>query len=255
MEKRAKMELQSILRSGLSRQPAQIAQRAWAGMLDLVYPPFCLVCGAADDHYLCANCVEQICFIQPPYCPKCGFPDESGRCPDCAERDFAFTSARSVGTFDGVLRKAIHALKFGSRIAIADPLADLMALSFPDTRLSGRFDAVVSIPIHRSRMIQRGFNQADELSRRFCDILGLVYEPGVLAKPAETPHQVELPRELRALNLRGAFEVIRPDAVSGRRLLLVDDVFTTGSTLHEAAQTLLASGCAAVYAYTLARSV
>lgn len=233
----------------------RIARDAWAGLLDLVYPPHCLVCGAADDGYLCAACIEKIDFIEPPFCPRCGLPGDPGRCLDCGDREFAFEFARSVGAFDGVLRKAIHALKYGPHIAMADPLAGLMARSFADTRLAGKFDLVTAVPIHGSRVSERGFNQADELARRLCARLGLVYAPDVLVKPRPSRRQVELPHDLRTANIRGAFAAPRPAAVTGERVLLVDDVFTTGSTLDEAAKTLLAAGCAEVYAYTVARSV
>lgn len=253
--KRASVETDSTLWRWLAERPGRMARDVWAGLLDLVYPPHCLVCGAADDGYLCAACIEKIDFIEPPFCPVCGLPGDPGRCFDCGDRQFEFEFARSVGTFDGVLRKAIHALKYGSHIAMAGPLADLMARSFADTRLAGRFDFVTAIPIHRSRVLERGFNQADELARRLCDRLGLVYAPGVLVKPWPGKRQVELPHDLRTANMRGAFAAPRPAAVTGKRVLLVDDVFTTGSTLDEAAKTLLAAGCAEVYAYTVARSV
>ena len=80
--------------------------------MDLIYPPFCLVCAAAGPEYLCAKCIEQIDVIEPPYCRKCGLPCENPLCYDCREREFAFERACSVGTFDGVLRQAILALKY-----------------------------------------------------------------------------------------------------------------------------------------------
>ncbi len=140
----------------------------YSGLMDLVYPPFCLVCETAGPDYLCPKCIEQIDVIDPPYCRKCGLPCETSLCYDCREREFAFECARSVGTFDGVLRQGIHALKYKHYVVIADPLGELMARHFPSTHLAGQVDVVVPIPIHRSRLIERGFNQAEELSRRLC---------------------------------------------------------------------------------------
>mgnify|MGYP001576399541 CR=1 FL=1 len=233
----------------------EVGRGICTGLLDLIYPPHCLVCGEAGDDYLCAECVESIIFIEPPYCRKCGIPCESFYCETCKEREFAFECACSVGLFEGVLRETIHVLKYDCSIVMAEPLANLMARSFVDTRLGPKIDVVIPVPIHRKRMLERGFNQSVELARLFCERLSLPLELGVLRKPRETRHQVDLPHDLRATNVAGAFSVCNGGNLAGRNVLLIDDVITTGSTLDEAARTLRASGAGSVYAYTLARSV
>ena len=235
--------------------PIRLLTDLYSGLMDLVYPPFCLVCEAAGPDYLCAKCIERIDVIDPPYCRKCGLPCETSVCHDCREHEFVFECARSVGTFDGALRQAIHALKYKRYVVIADPLGELMARHFPSTHLAGQIDVVVPIPIHRSRLIERGFNQAEELSRKFCRRCRLALEPDALEKPEETRHQVDLPKDKRAQNLRDAFKVKSAYKIRGKRVLLVDDVFTTGSTLDEAAKILMNAGAKSVCAYTLARSV
>ena len=233
----------------------KLLRDACAGILELIYPPHCLVCREAGDDYLCAQCIEEIDLIEPPYCRKCGIPCESHFCRDCREREFAFEFSCSAGAFDGVLREAIFALKYQARIVMADPLADLMVRCFPQTHLAKAVDVVVPIPIHHSRFVERGFNQAEELARRFCKRVSLPLEVDALYKPGNTAHQVSLPRRKRMVNMKGAFAVKNANALTGKRVLLIDDVFTTGSTLDEAARILKANGAAQVYAYTLAKAL
>ena len=130
-----------------------------------------------------------------------------------------------------------------------------MARFYTTCPIAGHVDVVVPIPVHRSRLIERGFNQAEELSRQLCARSGLRLESGALIKPEETAHQVNLPKDERARNLREAFRVSNPARIRGKRVLLVDDVLTTGSTLDAAARVLISAGAASVYGYTLARSI
>lgn len=226
-----------------------------SGILDLVYPPHCLVCGQDGLDYLCQTCIDKIDLVGRLFCRKCSLPCESYHCRECREREYEFEYACSAGIFDGVLREAIHRLKYKSQILLADPLGEIMVRCYADTMLAGKFDLVVPIPIHSSRTAERGFNQAVELAERLCARLSLRFEPDVLAKPRPTRHQVDLPYEERLVNMRGAFRVRDGGKVAGKRVLLVDDVFTTGSTLNEAASTLKAAGAREVYGYTLARSL
>lgn len=223
--------------------------------MDLIYPPHCVVCREAEDGYLCPKCSEKITLIVPPVCRKCGTPCESYTCEQCRDREYAFECARSAGVFDGVLREAIHALKYRNLIVTADPLAEILIKAFPQTGFVGTVDTVVPIPIHRSRMVDRGFNQSEELAFRLARRIGLPVETRVLRKARKTRHQVDLPFDLRATNVQGSFVVRRPEKIRGKRVLLIDDVFTTGSTLDEAARVLLAAGATAVRAYTLAKSL
>ncbi|MCL4499507.1 MAG: ComF family protein [Chloroflexi bacterium] len=235
--------------------PLKLAHDIFSGLLDLIYPPFCLVCAKPGEEALCAKCVEKIDLVGRVYCHTCGTPCEDYECAECHSRVFAFEYARSAGIFEGVLRDAIHRLKYDSRLTLADPLAELMVRCFPDTLLPGKIDIVIPIPIHRSRLPERGFNQARELAVRFGKRVRLPVMTDVLVKTKKTRHQVELARDERGINLEGVFAVTNADKVVGKRVLLIDDVFTTGSTLHEAATSLREAGAKAVYAYTLARSV
>lgn len=231
------------------------AKDIFSGILDLIYPPHCVVCRTAGEGYLCGKCREKITLIEGPVCRKCGAPCEAYVCEECRDREYAFECARSAGIFEDVLRDAIHALKYSNHVVLADPLAEIMAEVFPSTGLVGMVDVVVPIPIHRSRMIDRGFNQSEELAVRLGKRIGLPVESAVLLKMKKTKHQVELPFDLRATNIGGSFAVDRAQSIRRKKVLLIDDVYTTGSTLNEAARVLLDSGASAVRAYTLAKSL
>lgn len=236
-------------------QARQLARDAFSGLLDLIYPPHCLICRAGAEGYLCAKCIEKIELIAPPFCHKCGGPTESYSCGECREREYHFESARSAGVYEDVLREAIHALKYKNHIAIAAPLAELMVAAFPETGLAGKTDQAIPIPIHISRSIRRGFNQSEELARVFCSRVHIPLETRVLYKSRKTKRQMELPFDLRIANVQGSFKVAHTERIRGKRVLLIDDVFTTGSTLDEAAKVLLEAGASAVCAYTLSKSL
>lgn len=235
---------------------AKLAHNIYTGILDLVYPSFCLICeNVEQDSYLCAKCLEKIEIIGEQRCRKCGTPCESYLCPDCKVREYAFEYACSAGVFDGVLREAIHLFKYRGQVVIAKPLADLMIRCFPDTKLSGRIDAVIPIPIHSSRLLERGFNQSEELARQFCNKTRIPLVTDVLYKSRKTPRQVGLPFDVRVVNVAGSFGIRHAVKIRGKRVMLIDDVITTGSTVSEAARTLREAGAAVVYAYTLARGI
>ena len=238
-------------------QAGKLAHDFVSGVLDLVYPPYCLTCGKAGEDYFCPECEEKIDVIPPPVCQKCGTPSESFHCPDCRDREFAFAFefARGAATFDGVLREAIHALKYQSRVVMAEPLGAIMSRCFPTTHIAGKVDLAIPIPIHKSRLVERGFNQATELARVLCKRTGLPLDASVLYKRRNTRPQAYLPFEERLINLEGAFAVRHPERIQGQRILLIDDVMTTGCTLHEAARTLREAGSGQVIAYTLARAI
>ncbi len=235
----------------------QLLRDTWSGVLDLVYPPFCLVCKEPDQSYLCPKCIEQIITLERPFCNKCGIPCDPTHyyCPECQQREFHFDSACSAGVFDGVLRDAIHALKFSNHIVMAQPLGELMARCFTETRLAGKVDVAVPIPIHRSRLLERGFNQSEELARVLCERVSLPLETRAIVKTKKTKDQVDLPEDRRFANLEGSFFVTSPNAIAGKRVLLIDDVMTTGATLNEAAKTLREAGASAVFGYTLSRKL
>ncbi len=241
--------------TNLPAQAKVIARDVFAGLLDLVYPPQCQICGRLDSDCICEECYQSILRLEPPLCRVCGIPSDEYRCRDCRDNPPGFDYARSAGVFDGALREAIHAMKYRGCRALATPIARLMIEQFTVAGLPKSLDLVIPVPIDSRRMVERGFNQASDIALALCTELGLRFDDSVLTKRKRTAHQVEISFEERRTNMVDAFSVTKPSSVVRKRVLLVDDVFTTGSTLSEAARTLKRAGAAAVICYTSARSL
>jgi ComF family protein len=194
----------------------------------------------------CSDCWSKLEPIPRPFCLQCGTPAPAieTRCGACRRGDHAFDFARSLFLFNDPMRGIIHHLKYSARVSLAKPLGPPLR----DCLATEGFDAkiVVPVPLHRSRARQRGFNQAELLARQ----LGLHMDLRLLKRRKNTPSQTGLSRSQRTLNLSAAFEVrgVPPETV-----LVIDDVYTTGSTLHEIAKTLKRAGASKVEVLTVAR--
>ncbi len=223
--------------------------------LTLLYPPRCFVCrGLGHASGFCETCAGAVTPVPEPRCDRCGHPSGGGAaCYNCRLRPPAFLQGRAWGGYEGVLRDAIHRLKYHDRPALAEPLGVHLA-AFARTQTPAlnhlRFDALVPVPMHPARRRLRGYNQSERLACVVGRELGLPVAPKWLARTRATRPQVGLAGGARTANLRGAFTASR--AVAGKTVLLIDDVTTTGSTLDECARDLKAAGASAVYALTLA---
>lgn len=233
------------------------AVRPWVqAVLDLLFPPRCQVCGAPDQFPLCRDCWSGFPRLAPPVCETCGRPlrgppDLRFTCVPCRNRRNRLR-VRAFGRYEGRLREAVHALKYRDKLALSEPLgAALVEVVQPDPVLSAA-DAVVPVPLHPRRQAARGFNQAEEVARALGGAIG---KPVLraLVRVRDTPSQTELDEGERRRNVRGAFRACAD--VRGLRLLLVDDVVTTGSTVAECARTLRAAGAAEVAAAAVAMAV
>ncbi len=228
--------------------------------LGLVYPPICPGCGAAtaQPHALCPTCWSQLRLIERPYCERLGTPFavDHGAGPLLSPRAMAdppvFGRARAAVLYDGTARDLVHRLKYDDRLDLAPTLARMMAGA--GVELVAEADCLVPVPLHRWRLWRRRFNQAALLARGLSTLTGLPTDAQALARVKATRSQVGLTRAARARNLQGAFrvpEAARP-GLQGRRVLLVDDVTTTGATANAAARALLRAGAAKVDLLTFA---
>ena len=232
------------------------------GLIGIVYPPSCIACQAAtgEAQALCPACWRGIGFIERPYCERLGtpFPVDLGAgllSPAAIADPPVFARARAVCRFDGTARELVHRLKYGDRVELSLTLGRMMAQA--GRELTAEADLIVPIPLHRTRLWRRRFNQAAALARIVSREAGLPLVTTALARIRRTRQQVGLTRPQRADNLQGAFRVSATarGLVEGRRVLLIDDVLTTGATVNAASRTLLRAGASAVDVLTFARVV
>ena len=233
------------------------------GVLDLLFPTVCITCGAILQEQsrfpFCPSCTEGIRTIRPPLCPRCGIPFATGEqdhlCGECLARGRPYAVARSFGFYEKTLLTAIHLFKYQGKIGVGEVLGRMMADYAATQWDMGIFSLIVPVPLHRKRLRQRGFNQALVLAREVAKRFSRPLEFMALQRKLFTVPQVGLGREERLANVYRAFTVRKPQRISGRRILLVDDVTTTGSTVGECATVLMHADAESVAVLTLARAV
>ena len=235
--------------------------RPWVtAALDLVFPPLCPVCdgmlGAGRRDPLCGACWEGLERIAPPWCRCCGAPlGIEGLCGACRIRRPRFAYARAAALYGDLVREAIHAFKFGARRGLANPLGDLLAGLGLSALPGAAPDVLVPVPLHPRRVRERGYNQALLLARRLERAWGVPVAADALLRAVPTLPQADLDAAARRRNVRDAFAVSRPERITGRHVVLVDDVLTTGATAGECARSLYRAGAAAVGVLTVARAL
>jgi len=224
--------------------------------LDVVFPPLCLACDAplSARGFFCPRCDTSVQALEEGGCVTCGEPGAhpGGRCARCRARPEAFAAAYSPFVHDGALARAIHRFKYEDKPELAGPLGGLLfarAKAF-----LGRAPAVVvPVPLHPARFLERKYDHATLLAVELARLARATLLEGALTRVRDTPRQVGLSDGERARNVAGAFSA--GPKVAGQRVLLLDDVLTTGATAHAAAQTLRGAGASEVRVLTLARAV
>ena len=236
---------------------------------NLLFPAFCRACDARilteENLYYCPRCWSEIRLIERPFCSVCGKPHDKAAgfvardsfpCAECREikrRPYGRMYAATV--YDGLARDAIALFKYGSRELLVGPLAALMA-EFVEREIDlTKYDVVVPVPLHRVRERERGFNQAEALARRFSEQFGFLAVENCLVRARETPQQTRLRGDERRRNIKGAFALAQEPDLRRKKVLLVDDVITTGATAEECARTLRRGGAERVDVLAVARTV
>ncbi|HET7269832.1 MAG TPA: ComF family protein [Rubrobacter sp.] len=220
-----------------------------ASLADLFYPQRCVGCGRRSSDVLCRTCFDALPLVGHPVCGRCGLPTafETFVCEQCKNVDFGFESARAPLKYDGVGKEIVHALKYRGYKRVVEKLAAPLMLQVLDET---RFDAVVPVPLHRSRLRKRGFNQAELLAHGVAEKINATVSD-TLKVVRSTRDQVELSAAQRRANVAGAYSARK--SICGK-VLLVDDVFTTGATMSACAGTLVRAGANEVHALSLCRT-
>jgi ComF family protein len=224
-----------------------------SALLDLFYPPRCPACRSlVGEEGFCRACRETLTDLPLAHCPRCAEPEVEGLCAHCRAVPPAFESVVAPCLHGGALADAIHRFKYEDRPQLARPLA---ALARPCVAEALAWcDLVCPVPLHDERLRQRGYDQALLVARELARSAGRPVEARALRRTRKTAPQVGRDRAGRAANVAGAFEADR-FRVAGKRVLLVDDVVTTGATANAAARALLEGGAAAVRVAALARAL
>jgi ComF family protein len=227
----------------------------------LLYPPACTLCGnrVHIGEYLCEQCEAKTIRIVAPFCQQCSEPFEGAIksafiCANCSHRTVYFDAAVAAYRGRGIVRQVIHDFKYRHQIYLRHLVARWLYAAFNDERLQGRqFDIIVPVPLHPTRQRERGFNQAGLLAELLSAQVSIPCKP-VLKRIRYTTTQTALDRAERMENLHNAFRLRKNADVRGLRVLLIDDVLTTGSTLSECARVLKRAGAISVHAATAARA-
>lgn len=235
--------------------------------LDLIFPIECLGCGK-ENTWLCEKCLENIPLNQNQICPLCKKISLYGRtCPNC--RPYSFLDGILIaGHYQNkLLQKSIYALKYQFVVEIAKPLGSLLIKLlksfqnnfvfqeevFMKLDIFTRKDTLfIPIPLHKRKFRERGFNQTELLAQEVSQSLGWLVEKEVLKRKRYTGDQTKLPEKKREENMKNAFVCLNPEKIANKRIILLDDVMTTGATLQEAAKTLKNAGAKEVWGLALA---
>jgi ComF family protein len=238
-------------------------RRILRGLTDIAYPKICLSCKSkldanSTDDYICKACRLKIKRNMPPFCLSCGRHLEKGNrnksiCPACLKRSLSFDRAFSPCLYEGIIKELIHEFKYKNKSHLGKPLSGIMTDFIKEYDLPINYlDLIIPMPLHKTRLREREFNQAEILSRHIASEFNREMAPGALIRHRLTKTQTELPLNQRYLNVKDSFSVTDNCNLKNKNVLLVDDVLTTGATSSEAAYAIKKSGANIVFVLTLA---
>jgi len=229
-------------------------------LINTFYPRHikCICCGdeirVKNVYDLCEECHKSLPFINYHFCIKCGLQfekDGTGTCLNCKSNNFSFTTARSVATFQGNIVSVIHKLKYAKYKFLAEPLSFLLYDKLVTENWN--IDLITYVPLHSNREKERGYNQSLELAKHLSSLTEKPIFKDII-RVRDTPTQTNLSRREREENVKDCFKVTNNSKIKDSNILLIDDVFTTGSTTNEISKELLKSGAKKIYVLTIAHA-
>ncbi|MFM2293938.1 MAG: hypothetical protein RLZZ350_351 [Verrucomicrobiota bacterium] len=244
---------------------AERDNQSWAdAALHFIFPEVCQLCteqrATAAEGYVCAECWRGVRFIRPPFCERCGLPFDGAittkfDCTNCSELDLFFSYARSAVAAKTVTLEVIHRFKYQQARWFEPFLADLLIREAKPVLAQTKWDFIAPVPLHSVKFRERGFNQAELLARGLSAATGIPLHTQLLVRAEPTRTQTLLTRDERAANVHRAFTAAPGLALHGERVVLVDDVFTTGATTNACARALKRAGASEVCVWTVARGL
>ena len=232
--------------------------------LNFFYPEVCQTCGTERatpaEGFVCRTCRSKVRWIEPPFCERCGLPFEGAittafDCANCRDLEPHFSSARAAVVARDKLLEVIHRYKYQRALWFEPFLAGLLIEAAKPHLTAAHWDGIVPVPLHPSKQRHREFNQAERLSDRLSAAVGIPVKSDLLRRIVPTRTQTQLTRQQRLINVRNAFALKRGHRLNGEKIVLVDDVLTTGATSNACAKVLRAGGAGEVCVWTVARGV
>jgi len=228
------------------------------------YPELCQLCeqerAAARDGFVCRRCRQQVRFIRPPFCDRCGLPfpgdiTTSFECTNCRDMELHFLFARSSVVAKTTALEVIHRYKYKRHLWFEPFLGDLLVREALPVLRGQPWDLIVPVPLHPVKLREREFNQAERLAARLAAAAGIMTKANLLRRVLPTATQTRLTKQQRTANMRNAFAAVDGLKLNGERIVLVDDVFTTGATTSACARVLRKAGAGEVCVWTVARGL
>jgi ComF family protein len=232
--------------------------------LGFLYPEICRICekerATAKNGFVCSKCWTQVRFIRPPFCERCGLPFEGDitttfECTNCREMELHFSSARSAVVAKTIVLEIIHRFKYRHELWFEPFLADLLLREALPVLRGQNWDFIAPVPLHSVKEREREFNQAELIAKHLSDAAKIPLNNHLLRRVRTTATQTLLTREQRAKNMREAFAICKSMKLNGEKIVLVDDVFTTGATTSACAKALKTAGAGDVCVWTIARGL
>lgn len=231
----------------------------WRYLINLFFPAKCIICESISvEENICTDCWSNLTFITKPYCYKCSNPfnfenDEKALCGYCIMNEPKYDQALSILKYDDYSKKLIHKFKYNDQLHILDYLSRLMLNLGHE--LIEKSDIIVPVAMHKQKLLKRGFNQSALLAAKIAQKTKLQYIPDLLIKQHNKASQAGLERKERLKNIQGNFQLNKDFDIKGKRIILIDDVITTGATVNECCKMLRKGKPAKIYVLTLAKRV
>ena len=221
--------------------------------LDILYPKTCCFCGEVSAEDICNKCRKNIVYIQEPVCKKCGKPiryEEGELCHDCQNNDFSYEQGKSIWLHKGPVRNSIYRFKYNNKRIYGKFYAEELYRLYQHKIKEWDIDVIIPIPLHQRRRRERGYNQSEIVAKYLGELAGIPIERKVLCRIRNTKPQKSLNHKDRKANLKNAFRA-KGDLKKIKNILLIDDIYTTGNTIHEATKALQKKGALKVFFFTI----